>query len=201
MEPGILIVERRSAHRFLKAVSAVLLLAVLGGRVWGLGFFDPGPPASLASRIADAMTDDELLGQVFFLGYQGVGPSAEIQHWIKDHSIGGVKLFPRNVSDLTSLARDVALMQRLAERGRFHVPLFVATDQEGGWVRQIKDETSISPGNLALGASGVPGDASGAAITARSTRRAPAARIRRSRSGETQSTRSAPWATTCSSSR
>ncbi len=158
MEPGILIVETRSAHRFLKAASAALLLAALAGRAWGLGFFDPGPPASLASRIADAMTDDELLGQVFFLGYQGVGPSAEIQHWIKDHSIGGVKLFPRNVSDLTSLARDVALMQRLAERGRFHVPLFVATDQEGGWVRQIKDETSISPGNLALGAVGAPED-------------------------------------------
>ena len=123
-----------------------------------MDFSIPAPPASLASRIADAMTDDELLGQVFFLGYQGVGPSAEIQHWIKDHSIGGVKLFPRNVSDLTSLARDVALMQRLAERGRFHVPLFVATDQEGGWVRQIKDETSISPGNLALGAVGAPED-------------------------------------------
>ena len=70
-----------------------------------------------------------------------------------------MKIFPRNVSDLPSLARDVGEMQRLAARGRFGIPLFVATDQEGGWVRQIKDETSVSPGNLALGASGVPADA------------------------------------------
>jgi beta-N-acetylhexosaminidase len=105
------------------------------------------------------MTDDELLGQVFFLGYQGVGPSPEIKSWISEHHIGGVKLFPRNVSDLRSLASDVNLMQALAARGRFQIPLFVATDQEGGWVRQIKDETSISAGNLALGAIGVPQDA------------------------------------------
>ncbi len=124
-----------------------------------LGFRDAGDPTVLAAHIAEAMTDEELLGQVFFLGWQGVGPSADILRWIGTREIGGVKIFPRNVSDLPSLARDIAGMQKLAAHGRFGVPLFVATDQEGGWVRQIKDETSVSPGNLALGASGVPGDA------------------------------------------
>jgi beta-N-acetylhexosaminidase len=145
--------------RFLRTVAAALLLAAASTSARGLDFFDPGSPSTVAQRIADAMTEDELLGQVFFLGYQGIGPSAEIQRWIRDHHIGGVKLFPRNVADLTSLASDIALMQGLANRGRFHVPLFIATDQEGGWVRQIKDETSVSPGNLALGAEGVPEDA------------------------------------------
>jgi beta-N-acetylhexosaminidase len=137
--------------------AALLLLPARGAPA--LSFHDPGDPAALADRIAGAMTDDELLGQVFFLGWQGVGPSADILRWIGTRGIGGVKIFPRNVSDLRSLARDVADMQKLAARGRFGIPLFVATDQEGGWVRQIKDETSVSPGNLALGASGVPGDA------------------------------------------
>lgn len=145
--------------RVLRIPALVSLLAFSAACAGGLGFFDPGSPSALAQSIAEAMTTDELLGQVFFLGYQGIGPSPEIQRWIRDHHIGGVKLFPRNVSDLTSLARDVALMQGLAELGRFHVPLFIATDQEGGWVRQIKDETSISPGNLAVGAGGVPRDA------------------------------------------
>jgi len=145
--------------RLLRAAAAACLLAVAAGGAWGLGFFDQGSPTALARSLVDAMTGDELLGQVFFLGYQGIGPSPEIQRWIRDHHIGGVKLFPRNVSDLTSLARDVALMQGLAEKGRFAIPLFIATDQEGGWVRQIKDETSISPGNLALGAGGAPQDA------------------------------------------
>jgi beta-N-acetylhexosaminidase len=113
----------------------------------------------LAGRLAEAMTVDELLGQVFFLGWQGQGLSADILRWIGTRGIGGVKVFPRNVTDLTSLARDVVTMQTLAGKSRFAIPLFVATDQEGGWVRQIKDETSVSPGNLALGAAGEPGDA------------------------------------------
>jgi beta-N-acetylhexosaminidase len=140
---------------------AVALLLLLLPSWWALAlsFTDPGDPEALAAKIANAMTDEERLGQVFFLGWQGVGPSADIMRWISTRQIGGVKIFPRNVSDLASLARDIAAMQGLAARGRFAVPLFVATDQEGGWVRQIKDETSISPGNLALGASGVPADA------------------------------------------
>jgi beta-N-acetylhexosaminidase len=143
--------------RLLRLAAAILLVAG-AGTAGALDFFDAGPPAVVASQITDAMTDTELLGQVFFLGYQGVGPSPEIQRWIRDHAIGGVKLFPRNVSNLRSLAEDVAFMQRLAAQGRFKIPLFMATDQEGGWVRQIKDETSISPGNLALGAIGAPQD-------------------------------------------
>ncbi|HET6451716.1 MAG TPA: glycoside hydrolase family 3 protein [Spirochaetia bacterium] len=139
-------------------MAAVLLLGAAGSAL-ALSFTDPGNPDTVAARIASAMTDDELLGQVFFLGWQGVGPSADILRWITTRHIGGVKIFPRNVSDLESLARDIARMQGLAMRGRFGIPLFVATDQEGGWVRQIKDETSVSPGNLALGASGVPADA------------------------------------------
>jgi len=149
MEPQAL---RRCA---LAAVFCVLAAAALPA----LSFNDTGDPADLAGRIANAMSPDELLGQVFFLGWQGEGLSADILRWIGTRGIGGVKIFPRNVTDLPSLAADVVTMQKLAARSRFSIPLFVATDQEGGWVRQIKDETSVSPGNLALGAAGAPGDA------------------------------------------
>jgi beta-N-acetylhexosaminidase len=50
-------------------------------------------------------------------------------------------------------------MQETARAGRFQIPLFMSTDQEGGWVRHIKEETSQTPGNIALGASGLPQDA------------------------------------------
>ena len=49
------------------------------------------------------MTTEELLGQVLFLGWQGVGPSPDILRWIGTRGIGGVKIFPRNVSDLLPL--------------------------------------------------------------------------------------------------
>ena len=147
--------EPRALGRLLGA----LLLAVTALPAAALSFDDPGPADQLAQRITQAMTDDELLGQVLFMGWQGVGPSKEILRWIAERGIGGIKIFPRNVADLPSLAGDIARMQRLARRNRFAIPLFVATDQEGGWVRQIKDETSVSPGNLALGASNMPIDA------------------------------------------
>jgi beta-N-acetylhexosaminidase len=146
--------------RLLRPILAIVaLLCAAGPSAAALSFNDPGNPEVLAGRIAGAMSNEELLGQVLFFGWQGVGPSPELLRWIGSRGIGGVKIFPRNVSDLPSLARDIASMQKRATATRFAVPLFVATDQEGGWVRQIKDETSVSPGNLALGASGSPGDA------------------------------------------
>jgi beta-N-acetylhexosaminidase len=40
-----------------------------------------------------------------------------------------------------------------------NIPLLVATDQEGGWIRHVKGATSETPGNMAIGASGYPRDA------------------------------------------
>ena len=118
-----------------------------------------GTPEQAAALLATSMSDAELLGQTMFLGYIGTSPSGEIRAAIRDRGIGGVKIFSRNVAGLEALARDVAAMQRLAQSTRLSVPLLVATDQEGGWVRHVKHETSITPGNLAIGAGGLPHDA------------------------------------------
>ena len=50
-------------------------------------------------------------------------------------------------------------LQEAAATGRFKIPLFVATDQEGGWIRHVKGDASETPGNMAIGASGLPIDA------------------------------------------
>jgi beta-N-acetylhexosaminidase len=116
-------------------------------------------PAEAAARLAAVMSDDELLGQTMCFGWIGTAPSPEILSWIGDRPIGGVKIFTRNVADLPSLAGDVAAMQRRSQATPLAVPLLVATDQEGGWVRHVKLETSVSPGNLAIGAAGLTRDA------------------------------------------
>ena len=122
-------------------------------------FFDNRDEAALIESIIEEMTDEELISQVFFLGYHGETPSNTIKRWITRKQIGGVKIFTRNVGDLKTLAQSVSEMQEYAVAGRFQIPLFIATDQEGGWIRHIKHETSETPGNLALGASGLPNDA------------------------------------------
>ena len=70
-----------------------------------------------------------------------------------------MKIFSRNVDGLAELAAGVGAMQEAARSTRLQVPLLVITDQEGGWVRHVKDATSQTPGNLALGAGGLPDDA------------------------------------------
>jgi len=124
-----------------------------------LSFNDSGAPEELAAAIEQAMTDDQALAQVFMLGWVGAEPSPLIMDWIRDRNIGGVKIFGWNTEDTLRLARTVGVLQEASLKGSFQIPLLVATDQEGGWIRHVKGSTSETPGNMAIGASGYPRDA------------------------------------------
>ena len=104
------------------------------------------------------MNDTELLGQVFMLGYFGRTPSPETLRWIGEKKIGGIKIFGWNAENLRDLTRSITMLQQEATETRLSIPLLIATDQEGGWVRHVKGETSITPGNMALGATALPYD-------------------------------------------
>jgi beta-N-acetylhexosaminidase len=143
-----------------RLVFLILLLGTSSALIGQPSFYDPLPDDRLADMLIDEMTDRELLGQVFFLGYLGTSPSPFIKDWIRERGLGGVKIFRRNVDDLTTLAAGVREMQDLALGHRLEIPLLVATDQEGGgWVQHVREGASITPGNMALGASGIPKDA------------------------------------------
>ncbi|MDR3020973.1 MAG: glycoside hydrolase family 3 protein, partial [Treponema sp.] len=127
--------------------------------VYSLSFNDPLPPKELAAAIEKTMTDEQALAQVFMLGWVGEEPSPLIMEWIRQRNIGGVKIFGWNTSDTQKLARTVGELQKASLEGAFSIPLLVATDQEGGWIRHVKGSTSETPGNMAIGASGFPRDA------------------------------------------
>jgi beta-N-acetylhexosaminidase len=112
-----------------------------------------------AAALLEQMSDREALGQVFMIGYKGQEPTPELLEWIRSRNLGGVKLFTRNVDTLEGLARSVRRLQEQAARTRLAIPLFIATDQEGGWVQHIRSGTSQTPGNIAIGAGGLPRDA------------------------------------------
>jgi beta-N-acetylhexosaminidase len=136
-----------------------LLLTLFSSLLFSLSFSDNETPEELAAAIEQAMTDDQALGQVFMLGWVGAEPSPLIMDWIRDRNIGGVKIFGWNTDDTTRLARTVGALQQVSLKGPFKIPLLVATDQEGGWIRHVKGSTSETPGNMAIGASGYPRDA------------------------------------------
>jgi beta-N-acetylhexosaminidase len=146
-----------------KAPFPVLILAVLllgpAASLWPLSFADPAAPEDLAAALVEAMSDEEALAQTFMFGWVGAEPSPLILDWIRERNIGGVKIFGWNTGDTRRLAETVGILQGESLKGAFQIPLFVATDQEGGWIRHVKGDTSETPGNMAIGASGYPRDA------------------------------------------
>ena len=125
---------------------------------FSLSFTDPSDPDELALHLTEQMTDEQALAQTFMLGWVGAEPSPLIREWIQNRNIGGVKIFGWNTEDTRKLAETVGELQTEALGTQFNIPLLVATDQEGGLVRHVKGETSETPGNMAIGASGRPMD-------------------------------------------
>jgi beta-N-acetylhexosaminidase len=139
--------------------AALFLTLAGGGRAHSGDFDSPEPPEVLAARILERMTDEQALAQTFMLGWVGAEPSPLIMDWIWDRGIGGIKIFGWNTGDTRKLAETVGILQEAALERESGIPLLVATDQEGGWIRHVKGSTSETPGNMAIGASGYPRDA------------------------------------------
>lgn len=122
-------------------------------------FWSDYPSDVLAQALVDRMTDTELLSQILMFGWSGAEPNELLFQWV-DRGLGSVKVFGWNTDDINLVAKSVNRLQtRAAKNNRFGIPLYVATDQEGGWIRHVKGDTSITPGNMAIGASGYPSDA------------------------------------------
>src|SRR5574344_2179479 len=122
-------------------------------------FWSDYPADILADTLADRMTDDELLSQILMFGWAGAEPSELLNQWVTDRGLGSVKVFGWNTDNIILVARAVKSLQEKSQIRPYKIPLFVATDQEGGWIRHVKGETTDTPGNLAIGASGYPIDA------------------------------------------
>jgi beta-N-acetylhexosaminidase len=155
---------RAARAAFRKPLHCFLLAAALffyTPAVFALNFFDTTTDEQeLAAAIVDAMSDEDALAQTFMLGWRdnAGSPSPLIREWISRRHIGAVKVFGWNTSDTPALARNIGTFQRLAAENPYTIPLFVATDQEGGLVRHVKGDTIDTPGAMAIGASGFPED-------------------------------------------
>lgn len=107
----------------------------------------------------EKMSPEQRLAQLFMMSYGGDSPGPLLFSWIKNRGLGGIKIFGWNTEDTARLAAAINTIQDAAEQGPYAIPAFIATDQEGGWIRHVKGNTSITPGNMAIGASAWPSDA------------------------------------------
>jgi beta-N-acetylhexosaminidase len=112
-----------------------------------------------AAAIVTRMNDEELLSQILMLGYPGKDVPPELLSWIAKRGLGGIKVFGRNAEDSRALASAVSKFQKTSLQQELSIPLLVATDQEGGWIRHVKGRSSESPGNMAIGATASSRDA------------------------------------------
>ena len=122
-------------------------------------FWSDYPAEELADFLVGKMSNDELLSQILMFGWAGAEPSELLIKWVYERGLGSVKVFGWNTDNTQLVASSVATLQKKSQSRKLRIPLFVATDQEGGWIRHVKGETSETPGNMAIGASGYPIDA------------------------------------------
>ncbi len=123
-----------------------------------LSFWSDYPHAELAQEIVTRMTDEQALSQILMFGWAGSEPSALLNQWVSERELGSVKVFGWDTENEIEVAQAVTFLQSEAQENTFQIPLYVATDQEGGLIRHVKGATSDTPGNLSLGASGYPAD-------------------------------------------
>lgn len=140
-----------------KTLSVCACLSCLMLSAFAVDFWSDLPNEELAKQITDQMTDTELLSQTFMFGWAGAEPPELLYQWV-NRGLGSVKVFGWNTDDIHLVAKSITSLQKSSVQGRFKIPLFVATDQEGGWIRHVKGDTSITPGNMAIGAAGYPVD-------------------------------------------
>ena len=124
-----------------------------------IDFWSDYPNDVLAEIITQRMTNEELLAQILMFGWSGAEPTPLLNAWVEDRALGSVKVFGWNTDDIYLVAKSITELQKKAQTCRFKIPLYVATDQEGGSVRHVKGDTSDTPGNLAIGSGGYPQDA------------------------------------------
>ncbi|MCD6310833.1 MAG: glycoside hydrolase family 3 protein, partial [Candidatus Eremiobacteraeota bacterium] len=91
----------------------------------------------------------EMLGNVMVIGIPGKKLDNETCELIKK-GVGGIILFSKNME---SPGQTRALISEIQEIGG-ELPLFIAVDQEGGMTAQVYFSKTISPGNMAIGATG-----------------------------------------------
>ncbi|MDC7126583.1 MAG: glycoside hydrolase family 3 protein, partial [Spirochaetales bacterium] len=144
--------------RYILLLAVFLIMLPLSTVYSEINFWSDLPDDKLTDELLASMNDEQKLAQLMLFGYMGGVPSREILDWIENKEIGGVKIFGWNVGSLPQLTKSISKMQQEGQTTKFKIPLFMVTDQEGGWVHHIHKGTTETSGNMSLTASNRPED-------------------------------------------
>lgn len=108
------------------------------------------------------MNIGEMLGQKLIFGFHGSEMTEEFISLIREYKIGNVILFRRNIKSAEQLRKLCSDTQKLILEETGH-PAFIVIDQEGGMVTRLPQEAVNVPCEMAIAATGDPGNAAKAA--------------------------------------
>lgn len=89
------------------------------------------------------------IGQLFMAGMPGTNLDEKTLSLIREHNVGGIIFFSRNIEDPVQIARLCRDLQKEALNA-WGSPLILAVDQEGGRVARLKEPFTVFPGNAAV---------------------------------------------------
>ncbi|MDQ1333351.1 MAG: Beta-N-acetylhexosaminidase [Thermodesulfobacteriota bacterium] len=93
---------------------------------------------------------DSWIGRLFMAGIPGPQMDRETEALIRDHALGGVILFARNIQNPVQVATLSSRLQAAAMDSQ-GIPLFLSVDQEGGRVARLQEPFTLFPGNTVIG--------------------------------------------------
>lgn len=112
--------------------------------------------------LLESMSDEEKVGQLILFGMQRTQVNDDVRYMLSEYKMGGIILFDRNMESKEQVAALIQDLQKAARKSE-KAPLFVAIDQEGGWVARLSSELVKVPAAEQLG-QGTPAEAAKLAL-------------------------------------
>ncbi|RXJ02542.1 beta-N-acetylhexosaminidase [Anaerobacillus alkaliphilus] len=99
------------------------------------------------------------IGQLMVFGFKGITASEEMKTLIREHHVGNIILFGRNIGTPEEIKKLTTELQLEAKASGHERPLLICIDQENGVVRRLGEGTTVFPGAMLLGATQNPENA------------------------------------------
>jgi beta-N-acetylhexosaminidase len=123
-----------------------------GAVIGGLGL--SGAAQAAPGRKLVKLTPAQRAGQRVIFSYPGATPPASLLDQISAGEVGGVIFFGENITSLAQIAAVVAQLKAAHDASPVRSPLLLMTDQEGGIVRRLPGQPTMS--EKQIGASADP---------------------------------------------
>ena len=94
---------------------------------------------------------EEKIGQRLMVSPANHQLNAKFKDLIRKNHVGNIKIYGRNYRNKEQLSDLIDECQNLSLKYNKMMPMFVATDQEGGWIAHLKKGFTVPPSAYAIG--------------------------------------------------